>query len=246
MKLATEKMKIICLILARGGSKRVPNKNIRLLGGKPLIAYTIECAKKSKYINRVIVSTDSDGIAKIAEQFGAEAPFRRPMEISGADSTELDAFKHALKWLKENECYEPDIIVKLFSTSPFRKAETVDKAIELLMKNSKADSVRSVRLCSEHPYKMWTLGKDGLLHSFVPREQKLPEAHTLAYHQLPVIYIQNASIDVTRPLNIWQKNSITGSRILPIIMDESESVDINTPLDFELAEVLMEKRKKAT
>ena len=118
------KKKIMCLILARGGSKRIPHKNIKKLVGKPLIAYTIECAKRSKYINRIIVSTDDKVIAKVAKEYGAEVPFYRPDEISQDDSTELDSFKHALSWLKENENYEPDLIVKLFATAPFRTDTT--------------------------------------------------------------------------------------------------------------------------
>jgi len=233
-------LKILCLILARGGSKRIPKKNIAPLRGEPLIAYTIECAKKSKYINRIIVSTDDAEIAAVARKYGAEAPFFRPAEISQADSTELEAFKHALEWLKQNEGYEPDLIVKLFPTSPFRKAETVDKAIELLFTNPDADSVRSVTLCSEHPHKMWTI-EGNRLKSLIPVEQKLKEAHTLSYQVLPKVYIQNASIDVTRPSNIWEKDSITGTEIIPLMMDEIESLDINQPIDFELAEVIIKK-----
>jgi len=235
-------MKILCLILARGGSERVPLKNIKLLCGKPLIAYTIECAKRSKYINRIIVSTDSDEIASVCLASGAQAPFKRPVDISKRDSTELDAFVHALSWLKMSENYEPDLIVKLFPTSPFRKTESVDKAIELLLSDPQADSVRSVRLCSEHPHKMWTVDKEkNRLNSFVPLKQKLPQAHTLSYQLLPQVYIQNACIDVTRPSVIFNKKSITGTEIVPFIMDEIESVDVNTPLDFAVAESLLEK-----
>jgi len=232
-------MKILCLILARGGSKRIPGKNIKILAGKPLIAYTIECAKRSKYINRIIVSTDDEKIAEIARAYGAEAPFLRPAEISKDHSTELEAFKHALSWLKNNDDYEPDLIVKLFSTSPFRKTESVDKAIELLLSNPEADSVRSVTLCSEHPYKMWTIEKN-LLKSLIPLEQKPKDAHTLSYQILPTVYIQNAAIDVIKPKNIWEKDSITGDVILPFEMDEYESVDINNPIDFFLAESMIE------
>lgn len=232
--------KILALILARGGSTRVPNKNIKPLEDKPLIAYTIECAKKSRYINRVIVSTDNEEIAKVAQGYGAEVPFRRPSVISQVDSTELDAFLHALKWLKENESYEPDLIVKLFPTSPFRKPESVDRAIELLLNDPKADSVRSVRLCSEHPHKMWIINKNkNRLESFVLKEDKLPEAHTLSYHLLPEVYIQNASIDVVRAEVVLKKNSITGTEIIPLVMDEIESHDINRLLDFTVAETIL-------
>ena len=237
---ATDDLEILCLILARGGSKRVPGKNIRPLNGKPLIAYTIECAKASKWINRILVSTDAPAIAEIAEKEGAETPFLRPDSISGDDATELDAFRHALGWLGEHEGYKPDFIVKLFPTSPFRKTASVDGAIRLLMEHPEADSVRSVTFCTEHPYKMWQI-EDGWLQSLIPMDQKPDQAHTLSYQVLPAVYIQNASIDVTRPQNIWEKASITGTRILPYVMEADESIDINTRIDFKLAEILMKE-----
>jgi len=234
---------IMCLILARGGSKRIPQKNIKKLAGKPLIAYTIDCAKKSKYINRIVVSTDDKEIAKVAKKYGADVPFFRPDEISKDDSTELDAFKHALGWLRENEGYEPDLIVKLFPTAPFRSTRAVDEAIELLRNNPDADSVRSVKLCSEHPHKMWQI-EDLRLKSLIPIQQKQKEAHTLSYQILPEVYIQNAAIDVTKPNNVWEKESITGTNIVPFVMDEIESLDINNPIDFEIAEMLIKKQGK--
>jgi CMP-N-acetylneuraminic acid synthetase len=233
-------MKILCLILARGGSVRIPKKNIKKLGKYPLIYYTIQAAKKSKYINRIIVSTDDKEIAGVARKYGAEVPFYRPKEISKADSTELEAFEHALNWLKENEGYVPDLIVKLFPTNPFRSAGSIDKAVELMLANPEVDSVRSVMLCSEHPYKMWVI-KDERLRSFVPLDQKPKEAHTLSYQVLPKVYIQNAAIDVTKPSNIWEKKSVTGTEIIPFVMDEIESIDINTPLDFIIAEVILKR-----
>jgi N-acylneuraminate cytidylyltransferase len=208
-----------------------------LLAGKPLIAHTIACAKNSKYIDRVVVSTDSAEIARVARECGAEVPFMRPSDISQGDSTELDAFRHALGWFKEHEGYEPDLIVKLFATSPFRRSETVDGGIELLMAHPEADSVRSVVKCSEHPYKMWTMEGERLCH-FVPESQKPPQAHTLSYQVLPTVYIQNASFDVTRPRNVWEKGSITGTHILGVQMSDCESVDINNELDFLFAEFI--------
>lgn len=237
-------MKVLALILARGGSTRIPKKNITLLGGHPLIFYTIDAAKKSKCINRIIVSTDSREIADAAVKCGAEAPFLRPAEISKSDSTELEAFEHALGWLKENEGYVPDLIVKLFPTSPFRKAESIDKAVELMIANPDADSVRSVCLCKEHPYKMWTI-ENNRLRPFVPWEKKPKEAHTLSYQLLPPVYVNNASIDVTKPSTIFNKKSVTGREIIPYPMEESESLDINTPLDLELAKLMVAKSQKA-
>src|SRR5215472_8162893 len=126
-------MKVLCLIIARGGSQRVPNKNIRLLAGRPLLAYSIEAAKRSRYIERVVVSTDSEAIAQVALASGAEAPFRRPAEISQGHSTELQAMEHSLGWFRDHENYEPDFVALLRPTSPFRTTATIDRAVELLM-----------------------------------------------------------------------------------------------------------------
>jgi len=236
-------MKVLCLIIARGGSQRVPNKNIRPLAGRPLIAYSIEAAKRSRYVNRIIVSTDSDAIAETVVKEGAESPFRRPAEISQSHSTELEAVEHTLTWLRDHESYEPDLVALLRPTTPFRKSETIDAAIELLLKDPSAHCVRTVKLCSEHPHKMWVMEREGQrIRSFVPLEHKLPEAHTLAYHLLPIVYVQNASMDILRPSNIWQLRSTTGTEVIPLVMDEMESVDINSAVDFLLAEIIMGQR----
>jgi len=236
-------MKVLATIIARGGSQRVPNKNIRLLAGKPLLAYSIEGAKRSRYVERVIVSTDSEAITNVALKAGAEVPFRRPAEISQGHSTELQAMEHALGWLKDNEGYEPELVVLLRPTSPFRTTATIDRAIDLLMSDPGAHCVRTVRLCSEHPHKMWVMDADGRrIRSLIPVEQKLPEAHTLSYQLLPAVYIQNASMDVFRASNVWQLHSTTGTEIIPLVNDEYESVDINSETDFLLAETLLARK----
>ncbi len=231
-------MKILAFIPARAGSQRVSNKNIKLLGGRPLISYTIEAAKKSGHINRVIVSTDSEDIASTAKQYGADVPFIRPESISQSESTEMQFFEHALDWLAEKENYKPDLIVLLYPTAPFRKTESIDRAIEIMLKHPEADSLRSVKLCSEHPYKMWSI-ENGYLKPFV--KGKDSNIHTFSYQLLPTVYIQNASIYITRPSTIRDKKSPTGDIIIPFIMDEMESVDINTPLDFKFAEMLLKE-----
>lgn len=231
-------MKILAFIPARGGSQRVPQKNLKLLKDKPLIAYTIEAAKKSRLVNRIVVSTDSEEIAAAAKRYGAEVPFLRPESISQSDSTEMQFFEHALDWFMENENYEPDLIVLLYPTSPFRKPETIDKAVEEILKHPEADSLRSIRLCSEHPYKMWII-EEGYLKPFVKGEDS--NIHTLSYQLLPTVYIQNASIYITKPSTIRKKKSPTGDIIIPFIMDKLESIDINTPLDFKFAETVIAK-----
>lgn len=231
-------LKILGFIPARAGSKRIPNKNVTPLGGKPLIAYTIEAANNSRYINRIVVSTNSEEIAKISEKFGAEVPFLRPNNISKSDSTEMEFFEHALNWFSKNESYEPDLIVLLYPTSPFRKASTIDQAIGIMLNHPESDSLRSIRLCSEHPYKMWVI-ENKYLKPFL--EARDDNVHTFSYHLLPEVYVQNASIYITKPSTIRYKKSPTGDKIIPFIMDEIESIDINNYLNFQMAEIIMKK-----
>ena len=235
-------MKTLALIPARSGSQRVPGKNIKLIQGKPLIAYTIEAAKASRLIDKVLVSTDSQAVADTAIDFGAEAPFLRPPEISRSDSTEMQFLEHALDWLREHERYEPDLIVLLYPTSPLRKPESIDAAIRDMIRHPEADSLRSVRLCSEHPYKMWII-KDGYLRPFVKAEDSA--VHTLSFQSLPTVYIQNAGIYITKPATIRLKKTPVGDIVVPFIMDEVESLDINNPLDFEFAEYYLDRHRPA-
>lgn len=234
------RLKILALIPARSGSKRVKNKNIRLLGGKPLISYTIESAKKSKYVNKIVVSTDSKKIAQVAKKYGAEVPFLRPKALAQDHSTEFEFHEHAINWLKKNERYEPDLIVNLYPTSPFRKSTTIDKAIEKILIHPEADSLRSVIKCSEHPYKMWEI-KGEYLKPFIHKKDS--NIHTLSYQLFPEIYIQNASIYITRPKTLFKFHSTVGKKVLNFIMTILESVDINSEIDFLLAEILLKNKK---
>lgn len=229
-------MEILALIPARAGSKRVKDKNVSLLGGKPLIAYTVEAALTSHLIERVVVSTNSKQIAEISKGCGADAPFIRPESISQDDSTEMEFFEHALGWFMEHEGYEPDLIVQLYPTSPFRKAETIDRAIEEIQRYPEAHSLRSVTLCTEHPYKMWVI-ENSRLKPFVKGNDR--NMHTRSYHLLPEVYIQNASIYITKPSTIKNTGTPIGDIVIPFPMDERESIDINTPLDLQFAEMVL-------
>ncbi len=231
-------VKILALIPARGGSQRVPGKNLKPLNGKPLIAYTIEAAKRSRLIQKVLVTTDSKEIAEVSRKFGAEAPFLRPAEISGTHSTEMEFFLHALDWLKKKEHYEPDLIVLLYPTAPFRKTRSIDLAIEEMLKHPEADSLRSVRLCSEHPYKMWVIEGERLLPFVKGKDPAMP---TWSYQSLPKVYVQNANIYITRPATLRNKGNPIGDTVLPFVMDEIESIDINEPMDLQIAEGLIQK-----
>jgi len=156
--LETEKvkdMKILAVIPARAGSKSVPHKNIREIGGKPMLAHSIGHAQASKYINRIIVSTDSREYGEIAVKYGAEVPFIRPEEYATDTALDYDVFYHALSWLADKENYMPDIVVQLRPTYPIRDARDIDNMIQLLIEHPEADSVRSMVKATEIPYKMW-------------------------------------------------------------------------------------------
>ena len=231
-----DNMQVLALIPARGGSKRIKNKNIKLLAGKPLLAYTIEAALASNLIDRTVVSTDSQEVAAVARSHGAEVPFLRPGEIASDDSTEFEFHVHALEWLKTHTGYSPQLIVNLYPTTPFRKTETIEKAINRIVAFPDADSLRSVTKCQEHPYKMWKLDGD-LLKPFVPTERGYE--CTLSYHLLPEVYKQNASIYITKPETLRNFGNTVGKKVVAFLMDKTESHDINFEYDFYVAEYLL-------
>lgn len=216
-------MQILALIPARSGSKSIKDKNIRLLAGKPLIAYSIEHALRSQHVTRTIVSTDSEAYAKIARQFGAETPFLRPAELAQDFSTDLDVFTHALAWLAEHEGYRPDICVHLRPTYPFRRPENIDQMVDLLLHHPDADAVRSVAPAPETPFKMWFVKDDGYLRPVVASD--IPDAYNMPRQALPPAYLQNACIDVVRTSTLLEQRSMTGKRILGYIMDHNYDID---------------------
>jgi len=238
------KNKIFAIIPARGGSRGVPGKNIRLLAGKPLLGWTIEETKKSKYISRVIVNTDDEKIAEVAKYFGAEV-FARPKNL-GEDLTEdLPVFTHHILELKKNNDL-PDIVVDLRATAPLRGANRIDEGIELLIKTGikNADSVRAVSSAAKHPYKMWKLENGFLRPLFAETKDGLEEPYNAPRQVLPAIFQNNGAMNAFWPETILEKKSMTGSKILGFAMEEWESVNIDTELDFKLAEYIIECRLK--
>nr|HID58375.1 acylneuraminate cytidylyltransferase family protein [Desulfobacterales bacterium] len=234
-------MEVLGLIPARGGSKGVIRKNIKLLAGEPLIAYTIREGLKSKYINRLIVSTDDKDIADIARKYGAEVPFMRPPELALDHVTDLPVFQHCLRWLGDHQQYCPDIVVHLRPTAPLRRVDHIDQCIQLLINSPNADSVRSVCVAPKNPLKMWKIENNTLI-PFIPESiSGIKEAYNLPRQELPPAYVQNGSVDVIRIKTILEKKSMTGDVIIPFIMEESESVNIDSEIDFLVAEQLIKK-----
>ncbi len=234
--------KAIALIPARGGSKSIPRKNLRLIAGKPMIAHTILDAIASSLIDRVIVTTDDNEIAEVARQFGAEVPFIRPRDISGDLSLDIEFHQHALNWLKDHESYVPHLVVNLRPTHPVRKLETIDRAIAALAATIEADSLRSVRLAEETPYKMWTINKDGYLTP-IAKLSSMRESYNMPRQLLPLAYWQDGYIDIVRTSVIFEKNSTSGDRILSFVIDE-ESVDIDYEESIAVAEKLLSRKSE--
>lgn len=233
-------MKIIAIIPARGGSKGIKNKNLKLFNNKPLVVHSIEHALASKLIDRVLVSTDSEEIKKISLKAGAEVPFLRPKELSEDHVLDWPVFEHALSYLKKEENYSPDIVVHLRPTSPYRKTEWIDDAIQLLIEHPEADSVRSVSEPEKHPYRMFTIDSNGLLDPIMKHEH--PEPYVLRRQDLPKIYFYNCVVDITKPHTLFVKKSMTGEKIFPYIMNPEEVMDIDTPADLEIANILFSKK----
>lgn len=223
--------KILAIIPARSGSKSVPHKNIRLINGKPMLAYSIEHAQNSKYINRIILSTDSKEYADIGQKYGAEVPFIRPAEFATDTALDIDVFYHALNYLKTKENYIPDIVVQLRPTYPIRNAEDIDNMIEIMLNNTDIDSVRSISPAKEIPFKMWTQDASGKLK---PICKEIPECYNMPRQELPAAYYQNACIDVIKGNVILEEKSMSGKNIQGYIM--KDNFDIDTEEDFKLVE----------
>ena len=226
---------ILALIPARGGSKSIPRKNLRLVAGKPLLAHSIGQAKGSRLITRVMVSTEDPEIAEVARQHGAEVPFLRPAELAQDETPDLPVFQHALAWLQAHERYAPDVVVHLRPTAPVRRVEVIDLAIRTFLEHPEVDSLRSVSVASQSPYKMWVIGEDGCLEPVVKRGAL--ESWNLPRQLLPRVYWQNGYLDVTRP-EVIHAGSMTGRRILPFVVDEA-CVEIDYAEQLALAERLL-------
>ncbi|MBW2554728.1 MAG: acylneuraminate cytidylyltransferase family protein [Deltaproteobacteria bacterium] len=225
--------KTLAVITARGGSKGIPRKNIRTLLDKPLIAYTIQAALQSRTLNKIIVSTDDETIAHVSEQYGAEVPFLRPKHLASDNATSLSVLQHAVRYLEEKECLLADIIVCLQPTSPLRSAEDIDQAVTLCL-SSGADSVVSLCQVECHPYWM----KKVVAGNVYPLMEIDDEKYSRR-QDLPPVYQLNGAIYVTRRKVLLEEKRLLGKHTLPYIMPRERSIDIDTPIDFKIAELIL-------
>ena len=234
-------LRVLVVVPARGGSKGIPRKNLQLLGGKPLVAHAVETGRAATLVSRVVCSTDDPQIADAARAAGAEVPFLRPAELATDASEDWPVFTHALQFLDSHEGWRPDLVVNLRPTSPLRRPSHVDNAIRLLL-DTGADSVKAVHLARQHPHKMWLLGPDGAMEPYLKTPFRLERGPDVPRAQLEDIYWQNGVVDVTRREVIVEQGVMIGRRVAGLVTEPAESIDIDTPLDLQLAELLLAQR----
>lgn len=228
-------MEVLAVITARGNSKRLPRKNLKNLLGKPLIAYTIESALKSKILTKVILSSDDDEIMKTARQYGAEVPFKRPDKLARDDTPSIDVIIHAVTFLEDKEDYSPDIVVILQPTSPLRTAEDIDNALQKHIETG-ADSVTSVVKANHwHPLQAKKIEND-ILYDYY-----LKENEGTRHQDLPSVYFRNGAFYSVKRDVLINEHSLYGKTTRPYIMPVEKSIDIDTEVDFRMAESLMQE-----
>ena len=217
---------VLAIITARGGSKGIPGKNIIDLAGKPLLAYSIEAAKRSKYIDRLILSSENEDIIKEAIQYGCEAPYVRPAELAKDDTPGMAPVLHAIGSI--NEKY--DYVVLLQPTSPLRIAEDIDKAIELCLSGHPA--CVSVTEPDKSPYWMYTLSKDGAMNPIL-------KSNAYRRQDLPPVYALNGAVYVAQTEFLIENETFLTEKTVAYIMPKSRSIDIDTELDLKLCELII-------
>jgi len=225
---------LIALIPARSGSKRILGKNIKSFGGHPLMAHTIAAARRSGLFQRIVVSSDSDEYLRIAEEYGADT-HKRLVQHAGDRSPDIDWVFHVARQEWEESSFDAFAILR--PTAPFRSAASIRRAWDIL-RTGQADSVRAVRPVAEHPAKMWVIQDDYLL-PLLPYKQGEAPWHSNQKSVLPIVYVQTAGLEFAWSNTLWRHHSISGSRVLPIILQPPEDLDLNTQQDWAYAELLL-------
>ncbi|HEY7187681.1 MAG TPA: acylneuraminate cytidylyltransferase family protein [Vicinamibacterales bacterium] len=227
---------IVALIPARGGSKRVPGKNVRPLGGHPTLAYTIAAAADSGIFDAVLVSTDSEDVAAVARHYGAEVPFLRPAALATDTSPDIEWLEYTLEELRARgrtwDCFS-----LLRPTSPFRTADTIRRAWARFTAQQGVDSLRAVEQCAQHPGKMWIVRGDRML-PLLPFGGEQPW-HSTPYQALPPVYVQNASLEIAWTRIVRERRTIAGDVLVPFLTEGYEGFDINDAYDWMVAERLV-------
>ena len=234
-------MKVLGVIGARSGSRSIPHKNIKPLLGKPLLAWVTEAAKQSKSVTRLIISTDSPEYAEVAKKYGAEALFIRPTELSGDSIPDFDYLYHAALWMKEHENFQADIILRLPPTTPLCTPEHIDACVKLLEDDPEADSSRTITPASKHPYKLWRTNGE-YLEPFISVELTgLNDADNMPRQAFPKA-LSHVDVIALRWKTLVEDQSMAGKKIRYHEIPKTEAVDIDTDVDFVVAEELLKRR----
>lgn len=232
-------MNVTAIIFARGGSKGLPGKNIRLLNGKPLIAWSIEQALAVKRIDNVIVSTDSEEIANVAREHGAQVPFIRPEELAQDDSPEWLAWRHALNYLKENNGSYPDVMVSVPATAPLRLPSDIENCLDDFDKGD-VDVVITVTEANRNPYfNMVKTNEDETVSLVIP-----PKSAIARRQDAPTVYDMATVAYIVKPEFVMSHNSLFEGKIRAVTIPRERAIDIDTLYDFQLAECLINSREK--
>lgn len=220
-------MFIVTVIPARSGSKGIPMKNIKLLKGQPLLSYSVRYSLKCELVSNTIVSTDSNKIARIAIESGAEVPFLRPLELSQDHTQDYPVLKHALIEMEKIHNKKIDFLVLLRPTSPYRPEGLIEKGIEKLISHPGATSLRSVTLTKEHPYRQWISDGDFI----IGYEKGVKESYNIPRQLIPKVYFQTGDIEIVRRATLI-KGSVSGGKVLPLVLRHEDMLDIDTEKDW--------------
>ena len=232
---------VVGVVIARGGSKGLPGKNLRRLGRHPLVAHTILVAKQAWTLDRVILSTDSPQIAKVGKRYGVEVPFLRPKYLARDTTHTPPVIEHAVSYLEKHEGMKVDIVVTLQPTSPFRRVEHINSAVRLLSTKRRLDSVITVKVVTLPPFWMFKARK----HRLVPFVQNGIDYSVKERQELPTIYQPNGAVYATRRKLLRDQGLIfstfSGGATGYVVMDPVTSLDIDGPMDFMMAEIVLKQ-----
>jgi len=233
---------VLTIIPARMGSKSVAGKNVKLLAGKPLIAWIIDSIQNAGNTGRVIVSTDSQEIADVAKSYGIEVPFLRPTEIAQDLSTDLEFVLHALDFFEKQEGWVPKAVARFSPVTPLVPSSVIHDSIDLLFANPDIHSVRPLSRLSHHPYKAWKVQGELMVPAFSKDITGFDEPYNLPRQLFPEMYAHLGAAGVAWTNTFLNLNSTSGRLLKYVMMNDDDAFDINHPIDFDIAEVLMRKR----
>lgn len=229
-------MRVLAVVPARGGSRGIPRKNLVVVGGQPLVTWSIRTGLEAASVDRVVVSTDDPEIADVSRAAGAEVPFRRPAELAGDETADLPVFQHALAWLADHESYRPDVVVHLRPTSPARRPGLIDQGVARLLADADATSLRTVSPAPVVAHKLWWVTESGHLSPVVGTMAE--ELFNQPRQTLPTAWAHDGVLDVIRP-EVIEAGSMSGPSILAMPLPLGEGVDVDRPEDLSSAEAAL-------